>query len=58
MVAQGGAKALLPLAIEGSKIGMAQAAQALSRIAITMNPEVAFPGQRVSTVENYRDSHT
>lgn len=36
------------LALEGTEKGKLTAAQALSRIAITMNPEVAFPGQRVN----------
>ena len=47
VVQQGGAKALLPLANEGTEVGKTKAAQALAKIAITMNPEVAFPGQRV-----------
>ncbi|KAE8752791.1 hypothetical protein FOCC_FOCC000529 [Frankliniella occidentalis] len=46
VVQQGGAKALLPMALEGTEKGIRQAAQALARIGITMNPEVAFPGQR------------
>lgn len=46
IVQQGGAKALLLLAEEGTNNGKRQAAQALSRIGITINPEVAFPGQR------------
>ncbi|KAJ1520262.1 hypothetical protein ONE63_004467 [Megalurothrips usitatus] len=46
VVQQGGAKALLPMALEGTEKGMRQASQALARIGITMNPEVAFPGQR------------
>lgn len=45
---QGGVKALLGLAIEGTDKGKRQAAQALARIGITINPEVAFSGQRVS----------
>lgn len=48
VVQQGGTKALLSLALDGTEKGKRCAAQALSRIAITMNPEVAFPGQRVS----------
>lgn len=44
---QGGVKALLGLAAEGTDKGKVVAAQALARIAITINPEVAFPGQRV-----------
>lgn len=46
VVQQGGAKALLPLSLEGTDKGKRQAAQALSRIGITINPETAFPGQR------------
>lgn len=46
VVQHGGAKALLPLCFEGTEKGKRQAAQALSRIGITINPEVAFPGQR------------
>ncbi|XP_034231259.1 protein unc-45 homolog B [Thrips palmi] len=46
VVQQGGAKALLPMALEGTEKGMRQASQALARIGITMNPEIAFPGQR------------
>ncbi|CAG9831368.1 unnamed protein product [Diabrotica balteata] len=46
VVAQGGSKALLPLALNGTDKGKRQAAQALARIGITMNPEIAFPGQR------------
>lgn len=46
VVQQGGAKALLPLCFSCTEKGKRQAAQALSRIGITINPEVAFPGQR------------
>lgn len=46
VVAHGGAKALLPLCFNCTEKGMRQAGQALSRIGITINPEVAFPGQR------------
>ncbi|KAM3963852.1 unc-45 myosin chaperone [Aphomia sociella] len=46
VVQQGGVKVLLPLSLEGTVKGKNQAAQALSRIGITINPEVAFPGQR------------
>lgn len=48
VVQQGGTKALLSLAAEGTEKGKQTAANALARIAITINPEVAFPGQRVS----------
>lgn len=85
MVQQGGAKALIPLALEGIHLwilefqflricrnvtvvmiclflslisgrsigtlkGKNQASQALARIGITINPEVAFPGQRMCEV--------
>ncbi|XP_046608289.1 protein unc-45 homolog B [Neodiprion virginianus] len=50
VVQQGGAKALLPMALEGTAKGKKQAAQALARIGITINPEVAFPGQRIMEV--------
>ncbi|XP_049879215.1 protein unc-45 homolog B [Pectinophora gossypiella] len=46
VVQQGGAKVLIPMALEGTTNGKKQAAQALARIGITINPEVAFPGQR------------
>ncbi|GBP70060.1 Protein unc-45 homolog B [Eumeta japonica] len=46
VVQQGGTKVLLPMALEGTDKGKKQAAQALARIGITINPEVAFPGQR------------
>ncbi len=47
VVQQGGAKALIPLATEGTKLGKQKAAHALAKIAITNNPAIAFPGQRV-----------
>ncbi|XP_045468199.1 protein unc-45 homolog B [Harmonia axyridis] len=46
VVAQGGVKALISLASKGTEKGKVQACQALARIGITMDPEVAFPGQR------------
>ncbi|XP_066149150.1 protein unc-45 homolog B [Euwallacea fornicatus] len=46
LVQQGAVKVLIKLALEGTEKGKRQAAQALARIGITMNPEVAFPGQR------------
>nr|CAD7255909.1 unnamed protein product [Timema shepardi] len=46
VVQQGGTKVLLPMALEGTDKGKKQASQALARIGITINPEVAFPGQR------------
>ncbi|XP_076753558.1 unc-45 myosin chaperone [Xylocopa sonorina] len=50
IVQQGGAKALLPLALDGTDKGKKQASQALARLGITINPEVAFPGQRLMEV--------
>lgn len=50
VVSEGGTKVLLNLSLEGTDKGKRHAAQALSRIAITMNPEVAFPGQRMLEV--------
>ncbi|XP_062520581.1 protein unc-45 homolog B-like [Corticium candelabrum] len=43
----GGAKALLPMALEGTEKGKHFAAQAVAKIAITADPRMAFPGQRV-----------
>lgn len=48
VVAAGGGKCLLPLCSEGTQKGKRCAAQAVARIAITSNPAIAFPGQRVS----------
>lgn len=48
VVQQGGTKLLANLALDGTEKGMRQAAQALARIAITQDPAIAFPGQRVS----------
>ena len=50
VVSQGGSKALMTLAHKGTEKGKKHAAQALARIAITMNPDVAFPGQRTLEV--------
>ncbi|NIG59804.1 protein unc-45-like [Pontoporia blainvillei] len=44
VVAQGGGKALLPLALEGTDVGQTKAAQALAKLTITSNPEMTFPG--------------
>ena len=38
---------LLQLANEGTDTGRIIAAHALAKIAISQNPEIAFPGQRV-----------
>ncbi|KAL6474161.1 hypothetical protein MHYP_G00177220 [Metynnis hypsauchen] len=50
VVAQGGGKALLPLVSESTDVGKIKAAQALAKITITSNPEIAFPGERVYEV--------
>jgi len=46
VVQQGGSKALIPLALEGTDKGTRCAASALARIGITQDPGIAFPGQR------------
>uniref|UniRef100_A0A1B0FL09 Protein unc-45 homolog B n=1 Tax=Glossina morsitans morsitans TaxID=37546 RepID=A0A1B0FL09_GLOMM len=46
VVQEGGVKTLLRLALEGTEKGKRHACQALARIGITINPEVAFAGQR------------
>ncbi|XP_037115818.1 protein unc-45 homolog B isoform X1 [Syngnathus acus] len=50
IVAQGGGKALIPLALEGTDAGKVKAGHALARIAAISNPEIAFPGERVYEV--------
>lgn len=50
LVQKGGAKCLIPLANEGTDKGKTRAAQALAKIAITMNPDLAFPGERALEV--------
>uniref|UniRef100_A0A8B9FU64 Unc-45 myosin chaperone A n=1 Tax=Amazona collaria TaxID=241587 RepID=A0A8B9FU64_9PSIT len=50
VVAQGGGKALIPLSLEGTELGQTKAAQALAKITITSNPEMAFPGERIYEV--------
>lgn len=40
-------QALIPLSLEGTEVGQTKAAQALAKITITSNPEMAFPGERV-----------
>ncbi|KAA8590489.1 hypothetical protein FQN60_014423 [Etheostoma spectabile] len=47
VVAQGGGKALIPLASDNTDGGKIKAAQALAKITITSNPEIAFPGERI-----------
>ncbi|XP_053959379.1 protein unc-45 homolog B [Anastrepha ludens] len=46
VVQDGGVKALLRMSLEGTEKGKRHASQALARIGITINPEVAFAGQR------------
>lgn len=50
VVQQGGVKALLTMALEGTDRGKRHAAQALARIGISLDPKVAFPGQRILEV--------
>ncbi|ELU01701.1 hypothetical protein CAPTEDRAFT_110839, partial [Capitella teleta] len=50
VIQQGGAKALIPLANGGTDAGRIKASQALAKIAVTSNPEIAFPGQRACEV--------
>uniref|UniRef100_A0A3P8RJR7 UNC-45/Cro1/She4 central domain-containing protein n=1 Tax=Astatotilapia calliptera TaxID=8154 RepID=A0A3P8RJR7_ASTCA len=50
VVAQGGGKALIPLASDNTDAGKIKAAQALAKITITSNPEIAFPGERIYEV--------
>lgn len=42
------AQALIPLALEGTEAGKVKASHALAKIAAISNPEIAFPGERVS----------
>lgn len=41
-------QALIPLALEGTESGKVKACHALAKIASISNPEIAFPGERVS----------
>lgn len=50
VVQQGGVRVLIKMSLNGTDKGKRHAAQALARIAITINPEVAFPGQRALEV--------
>uniref|UniRef100_A0A672L1B1 Protein unc-45 homolog B n=1 Tax=Sinocyclocheilus grahami TaxID=75366 RepID=A0A672L1B1_SINGR len=50
IVAQGGGKALIPLALEGTDNGKIKASHALAKIAAVSNPEIAFPGERIYEV--------
>uniref|UniRef100_A0A670Y359 Protein unc-45 homolog B n=1 Tax=Pseudonaja textilis TaxID=8673 RepID=A0A670Y359_PSETE len=44
----GGQSALIPLALEGTEVGKIKASHALAKIAAISNPDIAFPGERVS----------
>ncbi|XP_032201397.1 protein unc-45 homolog A isoform X3 [Mustela erminea] len=57
VVAQGGGKALLPLALEGTDVGQTKAAQALAKLTITSNPEMTFPGERAEDPEGEGCAH-
>ncbi|CAG8466329.1 16075_t:CDS:1 [Acaulospora colombiana] len=48
IVQQGGIKVLIPLATKGPKETTAYATQALAKIAITMDPSLAFRGERAT----------
>lgn len=50
IVAHGGGKALIPLALEGTDVGKVKASHAIAKIAAISNPEIAFPGERVYEV--------
>jgi len=50
VVAEGGAKLLLRLALDAIEETRPHAAQALARVGITISPELAFPGQRMYEV--------
>ncbi|CAJ1068887.1 protein unc-45 homolog B [Xyrichtys novacula] len=50
IVAQGGGKALIPLALEGTEAGKVKACHTIAKIASISNPEIAFPGERVYEV--------
>ncbi|XP_053310788.1 protein unc-45 homolog B [Spea bombifrons] len=50
IVAQGGGKAMIPLALEGTEVGKTKAAHGLAKIAAVSNPDIAFPGERVYEV--------
>lgn len=47
IVQGGGAKALCSLFADNSEVGKTCAAHSLAKIAVTMNPDIAFPGQRM-----------
>ncbi|KAJ8380771.1 hypothetical protein SKAU_G00015490 [Synaphobranchus kaupii] len=50
IVAHGGGKTLIPLALEGTETGKIRTCHALAKIAAISNPEIAFPGERIYEV--------
>jgi hypothetical protein len=50
VVQQGAVKPLITLSNEGTEAGRTCAAHAIAKIAVTQNPEFAFPGQRACEV--------
>ncbi|XP_072904585.1 protein unc-45 homolog B [Hemitrygon akajei] len=50
VVAQGGGKSLLPLALHGTDDGKIKASHALAKITASSDPEIAFPGERIYEV--------
>uniref|UniRef100_UPI00358F9374 protein unc-45 homolog B-like n=1 Tax=Myxine glutinosa TaxID=7769 RepID=UPI00358F9374 len=47
IVSEGGGKALIPLALEGTDEGKIKAAQALARLAVNSNPQIVFHGEMI-----------
>ncbi|KAG9301505.1 hypothetical protein G9A89_008357 [Geosiphon pyriformis] len=45
---QGGVRSLIPLALKGTQQGMSLGAQALAKIAITIDPNLAFRGEKAA----------
>ena len=50
VIQQGGVKSLIPLSLENTEKGKLIASQALAKIGITNNPQLAFSGQRILEV--------
>ncbi|XP_071649105.1 protein unc-45 homolog B-like [Temnothorax longispinosus] len=50
IVQQGGSKTLLSLALDGTNKGKKEASEGLVKLALTIPPEVAFPGQMMMEV--------
>lgn len=49
-------QALIPLAVEGTDVGKIKASHALAKIAAISNPDIAFPGERVSLENNINNT--